>query len=379
MEQPLRVLMVDDEPETLRLVQKLLRADGFEVLTAEDGPTALKIFDETRPDVVLLDIVLPHMDGIQVLKQIRMCDPLTAVIMVSALTSERLTLESMLAGADDYISKPFPLKEMRVRIRKALEKSRLRRENARLQEELNEANERLRTLFERYMPAPVAERLLTSSMLPNLGGTRQTLSVLFADLRNFTPLAEHMPPDRLMEVLNAYLSEATDSILAHRGTLDKFMGDGLMAFFNAPVPEENHALLAASAAADIHRRVRERGPRINGKPLEFGIGIHTGEAVVGKGSRYLMNYTALGDAVNVAKRLQEIAQGNQTLLSEETYRLIAPYARANDLGVRQVQGRVEPVHVYELVAVNVDTSTLVKETHVPTSCTWYHKVATCTL
>lgn len=359
MTQRPRVLLVDDEPETLSLVRKLLRADGFEVLTAEDGTRALKMFDEHKPDLVLLDIVLPHTDGIQVLKEIRRRDELTAVIMVSALTSERLLLESMLAGADDYISKPFPIKEMRVRIRKALDKSRLRRENARLQEELNRANARLRALFERYMPAPVAERLLTSSTLPDLGGTRQIVTVLFADLRHFTPLAEQMPPDHLMELLNFYLSEATEAILAYGGTLDKFMGDGLMAFFNAPVPQRRHALRAVSAAQEIHRRVREQGPNIDGQHLQFGIGVHTGEAVVGNvGSRYLMNYTALGDTVNVANRLQEIAGGEQTLISESTYRLVAPHVEARHLGSRQLQGRAEPVDVYELLTVNVDKQEL---------------------
>ena len=344
------VLIVDDEPEALNLVRRLLQADGFEVVLAENAHTALELFESVRPELVLLDILLPGTDGIQLLKVMRERDPVAAIVMVSALTSERIMLESLLAGADEYISKPFPMKEMRIRIRKALEKARLRRENIRLQEELNQANERLRALFERYMPSPVAERLISSPTLPDLGGTRQVITVLFADMRDFTPLAERLPPDRLMEVLNTYLSEATDVILKYDGTLDKFMGDGIMAFFNAPVLQEDHALRAVRTAQEIHRRVEARGAIVDGHRLQFGIGIHTGEAVVGNvGSQYLMNYTALGDSVNVAKRLQEMAQPGHTLISRETYEEIKPYVlEVEHLGLQRLQGRQEPVDVYDV-------------------------------
>ena len=153
-----------------------------------------------------------------------------------------------------------------------------------------------------------------------------------------------------MEVLNTYLSEATDVILKYDGTLDKFMGDGIMAFFNAPVLQEDHALRAVRTAQEIHRRVEARGAIVDGHRLQFGIGIHTGEAVVGNvGSQYLMNYTALGDSVNVAKRLQEMAQPGHTLISRETYEEIKPYVlEVEHLGLQRLQGRQEPVDVYDV-------------------------------
>lgn len=356
------VLIVDDEPEALNLVRRLLEADGFRVHIAEDGETALDLFERVHPELVLLDILLPTIDGIELLKVMRARDPVPAIVMVSALTSERIMLESMLAGADEYISKPFPIKEMRIRIRKALEKARLRRENLRLQQELNEANERLRALFERYMPTPVAERLMAAPTLPDLGGTRQVITVLFADVRGFTALSEQLPPDELMDLLNTYLSEATEAIITYGGTLDKFMGDGVMAFFNAPVLQEDHALRAVATALEIHRRVAVNGPAVNGKRLSFGIGIHTGDAVVGNvGSRYLMNYTALGDSVNVAKRLQEMAAPDQVLVSEATYRLVEPYvAKGEALGLQRLQGRQEPVAVFAIQELNLDEETLAR-------------------
>ncbi len=358
------VLIVDDEPEALNLVRRLLEADGFRVHVAEDADTALELFDKVHPELVLLDILLPTIDGIELLKVMRARDPIPAIVMVSALTSERIMLESLLAGADEYISKPFPIKEMRVRIRKALEKARLRRENVRLQEELNRANERLRALFEKYMPTPVAERLISAPKMPDLGGTRQVITVLFADVRGFTALSEQLPPDELMVVLNAYLSEATEAILKYGGTLDKFMGDGVMAFYNAPVPQEDHALRAVATALEIHERARTNDVKVRGNTMAFGIGVHTGDAVVGNvGSEYLMNYTALGDSVNVAKRLQEMAGAGETLVSETTYRLIEPYVEEGEcLGPQNLQGRQEPVNVYAVRRLNIDEDTLAKLT-----------------
>ena len=152
-----------------------------------------------------------------------------------------------------------------------------------------------------------------------------------------------------MDVLNTYLSAAADVILRYGGTLDKFMGDGVMAFFNAPVRQEDHALRAICAAWEITERIAQEAPEVNGHRLAFGIGLHTGEAVVGNvGSRYLMNYTALGDAVNVAKRLQEMAGPAQILLSENTYERVKDQIEATPLGERQLAGRQAPIHVWEL-------------------------------
>jgi len=322
---------------------------------AQDAETALRIFEDVHPDLILLDILLPNVDGVELLKVMRQRDPVAAIVMVSALSSERIVLETLLSGADEYISKPFPLKQMRIRIRKALEKSRLRRENLRLQEELNQANERLRTLLERYMPSIVAKRLINSTTLPDLGGTRQIISVLFADLRHFTPVAEKLPPDKLMEILNTYLATATDVIFELGGTVDKFLGDGIMAFFNAPMEQEHHTLRAIVAAQEIHRRVEEKGPTVEGRKLYFGIGVHTGEAIVGNvGSYNLMNYTALGDTVNIAQRLQEIAEGGQTLISRDTYEEVKDFVEVLPLGEHMLHGKQEPVEIFAVQGVRMD-------------------------
>ena len=184
--QPLRILLVDDEPATLQLVRRLLQADGHDIYEAIDGEQAVQMFDAVHPDLVLLDIVIPKKDGLEVLVELRQRDKMAGIIMVSALTSEQLAVKSMLGGADDYVNKPFRLKAILLSIRQVMDKVRLRRRNASLQNELIAANQRLR----QYMAKPLIETLLNSPLPPQLGGVRETVTVLFLDFANFTPLSD---------------------------------------------------------------------------------------------------------------------------------------------------------------------------------------------
>ena len=348
MTQP-KVLIVDDEPDTLPLVQKILEADGYQVFEAKTGEEALALFEREHPDLILLDIILPQISGTQVLRLIRERDNLTGIIMVSALSSERLTIECMQAGADDYINKPFALKEIRNRIKQVLEKVQLRRKNAELQRQLDELNAKMRMLVQYYMPTPVAERLLREPGLPSLGGTRQEVTILFVDLRDFTPLAESLPPDELIHILNRYLSAIAETALMYEGTLDKFMGDGAMILFNAPIPQSDHVVRAVRTALKMREVIEDLKVLPGDRRLSLGIGIHTGEAVVGNiGSQELMNYTAIGDAVVLAKRLQETAEAGQILVSEEVYRQVHDLVVGKEVGMISVKGRMEPVHAYEI-------------------------------
>lgn len=317
-----RILLVDDEPDTLQLIRKILQADGYDILQAQNGLEALEMVEAHQPDLILLDVVMPVMDGLAVLKELRKTDPITGVIMVSALSSEQLVVQSMLEGADDFVGKPFTLKTFRVRIRQSMEKARLRRENIALQQELRLAHDKIRTILLRYMAGPVVERLLTSPTLPILGGERQVVTVLFMDFCDFTPLSHGLEPDHMLRILNEHLGVVTEVILEEEGTIDKFMGDGVMALFNAPVPQADHALRAARCAARLRDRIIQWG-ELHSPALKVRVGLHTGEAVVGNiGTQEFMNYTAIGDTVNIAKRLQEESAENGVLISGESASLL---------------------------------------------------------
>ncbi|MDO8672270.1 MAG: adenylate/guanylate cyclase domain-containing protein [Dehalococcoidia bacterium] len=208
----------------------------------------------------------------------------------------------------------------------------------------------VRDTFERVVAKAVVDRLLSSP--PKLGGERQTVTVLFADIRGYTSLAESISPEELVIILNCYLAFTTSAVLKYEGTVDKILGDGIMALFNAPLSQPDHAERAAKAALEIVRLVDEYHcqPGVEAQKLSFGIGINTGEAVVGNiGAAEFMNYTVIGDAVNVARRLQENARPGQILVSESTCDLIKSVAKVEPLELMHVRGRSSPVFVYQLL------------------------------
>jgi adenylate cyclase len=364
------VLLVDDNDAFREATAQLLARAGYTVVTASNGREALQTIGTDKPELILLDIMMPDLDGITVLKQVRDQNLLTGVVMITAFGSEEIAVEALTAGADDYLIKPLDYQEMFIRLERVLERSHLRQERKRLRQELavayselqdrygeletsyrriQELEEQIRELFERYLPSPVARYLIDDPSRANLGGERREVTILFADLRRFTALAEKMAPERLIEVVNTYLSVAAEAIFAQEGVLDKFMGDAVMALFNALLPQPDHALRAVKTAFAL----RESLERHNIEPsLHFGCGINTGDAVVGNvGSKALMNFSAIGDAVNVAQRLQEQAKGQQILLSRATYDQVKDFVDARPLGRMNIRRRAEEVEVYEALSL----------------------------
>jgi class 3 adenylate cyclase len=214
--------------------------------------------------------------------------------------------------------------------------------------------QQIRGLFERYVAPSVVEQVINRPEQAGLGGTRKTLTILFADVRGFSEFSSKMSPEILLELLNYYMKVAADAVLAQEGTLDKFMGDAVMAFFNAPVPQSDHSVRAIRAAWSLKRAVKQLHRRLPpAYHLEFGIGVGIGDAVVGNiGTAQMMNYTALGDSVNKVKRLQENAEGGQILISQVMYHMVQEYVEAKPLGNIQLKGLSHPEFVYEVL--NVD-------------------------
>ena len=207
-----------------------------------------------------------------------------------------------------------------------------------------------REMFRRYVAPAVVDRLESHPDHLKLGGQRQEITILFADIRGFTTLSEQLPPEELVDILNAYLSITADTILQEEGTLDKFMGDAVMGIFNAPLAQSDHPLRAVRAALAMRAAVVRLHHRLPKElQLHYGIGIHTGDAVVGNvGTEQQMNYTAIGDAVNLAKRLQEWASGGQIILSEQTFARIREQVAVNPILPFHVRGREAVVEAWEL-------------------------------
>jgi len=213
-----------------------------------------------------------------------------------------------------------------------------------------------RRLFERMVSPKVIEQLDPDKL--QLGGERAEITTLFADLRGFTHFSEAHDPEELVTILNRYLAAAAEAVLAHEGTIDKFLGDAVMAWFNAPIPQPDHTYRAVCAALEIKKAIeglhRQLPPEYH---LSFGIGIHYGEAVLGLlGTEERLDYTAIGDSVNTARRIQENAARGQILISAETYQQVEARVRVRAVQDIQAKGKSQPLKVYEVLGLIANRS-----------------------
>ncbi len=314
------VLVVDDDPLNRRLLTNSLEREGHQTRSAVDGESALAALAEESPDVVLLDLVMPGMDGIQLLERIKADEGLRhlPVIVISGVDDAESIVRCIEMGAEDFLPKPFDPVILRARVNAGLNRKRLH----------DLEQERVHAVFARFVPESIVGALLDrtdgGSTIPaeSLTGT-----VLFGDLRGFTPFAEARPADQVIEVLNRYLSLMTDAVLDHGGTLVDYMGDGVMAAFGAPVPTDDHADLAVAAARSM---VTDKLAEFNGwlgssgigDGFRMGIGLNSGPVMSGSiGSERRMEYAVIGDTVNTASRIEGLTKQtpHAVLLAEGTY------------------------------------------------------------
>jgi class 3 adenylate cyclase len=339
------VLVVDDSADSRQLLADIMTGMGLNVLRAANGMETLEYAQTKHPDLIILDVSMPGMSGFEVSARLK-SDPATAqipILMLTALNDIENRIQGLKAGADDYLTKPYNPRELMERVRARL---RAKQEN----DDLRKMQETIRETFARYVSPSVVERLLDDPTQVKLGGTLQAVTVLFADLEGFTSLSEQLDPERLLAILNQYLTMIVDSILRYGGTIDKFLGDGVLALYNTPLTQPDHARRAVQTALAIQRGLAtfhsgfapEHRMRIN-------FGIHTGSAVVGNvGAPQLMDFTAVGDTVNLAARLQKLAQGGQILISQATYMALDGAQAAHPMGAMKVKGRIEEVMTYEV-------------------------------
>ncbi|MBI4494384.1 MAG: response regulator [Chloroflexi bacterium] len=337
-----RVLVVDDEEVNRELLDALLTPQGYQLAFAGDGVEALRCVEAEPPDVVLLDIMLPGMDGFAVCRALK-ADRHTRgipVVLLTALHGSDDRVTGFDAGADDFISKPFNRYELLARLRSLV---RLRR--------LQAAEwDRFRRSLERYLAPPAVEQVLNEPEL-TVGGRRQVATVLFGDLRGFTSLTATLEPERVVAVLNAHLGKMAEIVLRYDGMVDKFVGDAIMAVFGPPIPMADDAIRAVLAALEMQTAVAGlQIPGLDGVRLPVGIGINTGEVVAGNiGSDRRLEYTVIGDAVNLAARLEQAAGPGQVVISHHTQELVSHVVQTHDLGTLRVKGREEWVRAYAVL------------------------------
>jgi adenylate cyclase len=341
-----KVLVAEDNPNSRQLVKDILESLGYQPVLAIDGPTALATAQSQNPDLIILDVNMPGMSGFEVLAILKADEKLSQIpiLMLTALADIDNRVTGLGLGADDYLAKPFSPRELAARIDARL-RTKAEADN------LRQTKEMIRQTFERFVSPSVVEKLLQDPTQVKLGGQLQEVTVMFSDLEEFTGLSEHTPPEKLIGILNLYHALVVSMIQSHAGTVDKFIGDGVMALYNTPLTQTDHALRAVQTALHIRAALPDFYHQFDSEyRMKMNFGIHSGLAVVGNvGTPQLMEFTALGDTVNLASRLQGLSENGQILISQATYEQIQSNINAKAIGSQFVKGRKEPVMVYEVL------------------------------
>ena len=346
---PGTVLVADDNRMNRLLLGRSLEQEGHAVVFAEDGRQALELLRERSFDVLLLDVLMPELDGYGVLEELQNDTHLRdiPVVMTSALDELDSIVRCVEMGAEDYLTKPINPILLNARVKASIEKKRLR--------------DQQRELISKFATKEVAEDLMASGFA--LGGKHVDATAMFCDIRSFTSIAEAHEPDETIELLNDYYTLMMDAIGGEGGVVNQIVGDGLMAIFGAPVPREDHRLRAVQAARQMVELIRlfnvEQAAR--GKvEIHIGIGIASGEVIAGyTGTLHRATYTCVGDTVNVAARLEAQTKelGRPILIDGNTRAGLGDAVVVEAQGELPLKGKLEPVKVY---AVSLDS--LVAET-----------------
>jgi class 3 adenylate cyclase len=342
-----KILAVDDNKQNLELLTKALTAANYEIITATDGSRALQLVERSSPDLILLDVMMPGMSGYEVCAKIRAEETTRRlpIVMLTALHEVSYRIRGIEAGADDFLSKPFNREELLTRVRSLL---RIKT----LYDDIETKNRLLRTLFGRYVSEEVAADIVADpGRHLKLGGERREVTVLFGDLRGFTPLVESIAPEDAVDILNTFLRHVVDIVFAHDGSLDKFRGDGFMAFFGAPMAHGDDPANAVRCALALQERLKDvTFAKFPNTRFHVGIGINTGTVIAGNiGSERRADYTVIGDEVNVAQRFESNAGPGQILITGRTYERVKHRVEVRELGMLRVTGKQEGIAAYDVL------------------------------
>lgn len=374
MRTPPRILIVDDNPENLDIFRTRLAVHGYEILTATDGEEALRQAREQQPDLILLDIMMPKKDGITVCRELKGDPtlPFMPIILVTAKADSKDIVAGLEAGGDEYLTKPVDQGALVARVKSMLRIKALhdtvQAQAARLEAQSAQLAEWNRTLeqrvaeqvaelervgrLKRFLSPQLTDLIISSGDEKLLESHRREITVVFCDLRGFTAFSEAAEPEEVMGVLRDYHAAMGALIFRFEGTLERFAGDGMMIFFNDPLPCPDPAARAVRMAVAMRQRAGELAAtwRRRGHHLEFGVGIALGYATLGKiGFEGRFDYGAIGTVTNLASRLCDEARGGQILISQRVYAEVEGLVGAERVGEITLKGFHRPVATYNVM------------------------------
>jgi adenylate cyclase len=363
-----KILVVDDVPENVRLLEAVLTSRGYDVISATDGRVALELAASAKPDLALLDVVMPRPDGYAVCRRLRESEETAVlpVVMVTASQEEEKT-KAIEAGADDLIAKPLDHDELLARVRSLLRIKRyhdtIKVQAAELLDLNQTLEERVRTQVEelerlrrlrRFLSPQLADAIVSSGNESILHSHRRQVAMLFADLRGWTSFVDTVEPEELMRALGEFHGTIGDLVSRFDATVGFLEGDGVQLFFNDPIEVPDAALRAVRLGCALREKMAELTPRWQkrGYDLDFGAGAALGYATCGEvGFEGRSDYAAIGAVTNLASRLADEADAGQTLIAQRLYADVEDDVEVEPVGEFALRGFRRPVTAFNVVAV----------------------------
>jgi DNA-binding response OmpR family regulator len=374
-ERPPKILVVDDVPENVRLLEAVLVPRGYEVVTASNGLAALELVEAEEPDLILLDVMMPGLDGYGVCTQLRANDD-TAVLPVIMVTSSigQEKTKAIEAGADDFIPKPFNHDELLTRVRSLLRIKRyhdtIKAQAAELAEFNRTLEERVQTQVDelerlrrlrRFLSPQLADAVVSSGDETIFSSHRRQVAMFFADLRGWSSFVDAVEPEELMRVLGEFHGAIGRLVKRFEATVGFLEGDGVQLFFNDPIEIPDPALRAVRMGCAMREEMAELTPRWSkrGYDLDFGAGIALGYATCGEvGFEGRSDYAAIGAVTNLASRLADEATGGQILIAQRLYAEVENDVDVEPAGEFVLKGFQRPVVAFNVVAVRESAAEL---------------------
>jgi class 3 adenylate cyclase len=367
MRSPPLILVADDNAANVDISRTRLMSQGYAIITAADGQEALISARENLPDLIMLDVMMPKLDGIEVMRRLKADPsiPFTPIILVTARADMKDVVTGLNSGADDYLTKPFEHAALVARVRSMLriktlhdtvesQRQELTALNADLEQRVAKQVSEIERIgrLRRFLAPQLADMIVASGDESIFESHRREIVVLFCDLRGFTAFSETAEPEEVMAVLQAYHDTVGPLIYRHEGTLMRFMGDGLMVFFNDPIACADPALRAVRLAVEMREALAGLAMqwRRRGHEIGFGVGIAQGYATLGRvGFKDHIEYTAMGTVTNLAARLCNAARDGQILLSQRVAAATEPPAHLQEVADVPLKGLSRPGSVYQVI------------------------------
>ncbi len=364
------ILVVDDIPDNVTMLTAHLRTRGYQTTSANDGIEAIEVVDKEKPDLILLDINMPRMNGLEVCEKLK-GDPETEsipIILVTANSNVDDIVRGFEVGADDYLIKPYNYLEMLARVRSMLRICDTQRELVKVNQTLDELNQTLEkkvseqvhelervNRLRRFFSPQIVNTITSENSEQILGEHRREITVVFLDLRNFTSFSEKAEPHEVIATIRDLHKVVGPIIFRYRGTLERFTGDGLMVFLGDPEPMEDHPSQSVKMCIEIRDKVEilRSSWAEKGYDLALGIGVATGEASLGTiGFEGRLDYAAIGVVTNLSCRICSKAGGGQILLSNATYEKVKDEFTTVPFGEIELKGFSKSHPLFEVISSN---------------------------